>query len=593
MSGLFGTFNIAKRGMFTQQKALDVTAHNIANVNTDGYSRQRAKISTTRPFATPSIHNTAEPGQLGTGSQIAAIERIRDSFIDFQVRAETSILGQYSTREKFLSEVEGILNEPTDTGISNLMGEFYKAWQDLSKHPEGSNTRVVAAEKSASLANSINHTYGQLEKLKENSKELTRSAVAEVSALLDQIDKLNQEIMTVNVSGKMPNDLMDQRDMLLDEISSKFNIKIEKSNYEGINLKAEDSNLNMIKAVNNKTEVNRLSYVDSIDAKKDPKTGQYTGDIEVTYYKLGNKLSAENKVTVTLKMDPADQNEISRIKKELEDSRVIWTNAKGEPVDDNGVSLGAIDSVTGELTLNAGKSFNTSLFKPSKGELKGLMSINDDIQKYENDLNRLAKSLAWSVNAIHTKNVDAKDQILFFVNKDDGSEDDINASNIAVNPEIMKDVMKILVGASKDSGESDNERALAIAGLKDTILMIQDIGSDIKTREDLIGVKGSNGFDTAPNEFFIKNNVKGMKMDAYFKNMVNKLGVDAQEANQTAKNQRKLLASFEESRLSISGVSEDEEMTNLIQFQHAYQANAKVIATIDELLDVVINGLKR
>ncbi|MBB6630433.1 flagellar hook-associated protein FlgK [Clostridium algidicarnis] len=592
MSGLFGTFNIAKRGMFTQQKALDVTAHNIANVNTDGYSRQRAKISTTRPFATPSIHNTAEPGQLGTGSQIAAIERIRDSFIDFQVRAETSILGQYSTREKFLSEVEGILNEPTDTGISNLMGEFYKAWQDLSKHPEGSNTRVVAAEKSASLANSINHTFGQLEKLKENSKELTRSAVAEVSALLDQIDKLNQEIMTVNVSGKMPNDLMDQRDMLLDEISSKFNIKIEKSNYEGINLKAEDSNLNMIKAVNNKTEVNRLSYVDSIDAKKDP-LGQYTGDIEVTYYKLGNKLSAENKVTVKLKMDPKDQNEISRVKKELEDSRVIWTNANGEPVDDNGVSLGAIDGVTGELTLNAGKSFNTSLFKPSKGELKGLMSINDDIQKYENDLNRLAKSLAWSVNAIHTKNIDKNDQILFFVNKDGGSEDDINASNIAVNPEIMKDVMKILVGSSKESGESDNERALAIAGLKDTILMIQDIGSDIKTREDLIGVKGSNGFDTAPNEFFIKNNVKGMKMDAYFKNMVNKLGVDAQEAKQTAKNQRKLLASFEESRLSISGVSEDEEMTNLIQFQHAYQANAKVIATIDELLDVVINGLKR
>lgn len=593
MSGLFGTFNIAKRGMFTQQKALDVTAHNIANVNTDGYSRQRAKISTTRPFATPSIHNTAEPGQLGTGSQIAAIERIRDSFIDFQVRAETSILGQYSTREKFLSEVEGILNEPTDTGISNLMGEFYKAWQDLSKHPEGSNTRVVAAEKSASLANSINHTYGQLEKLKENSKELTRSAVAEVSALLDQIDKLNQEIMTVNVSGKMPNDLMDQRDMLLDEISSKFNIKIEKSNYEGINLKAEDSNLNMIKAVNNKTEVNRLSYVDSIDAKKDPKTGQYTGDIEVTYYKLGNKLSAENKVTVTLKMDPADQNEISRIKKELEDSRVIWTNVNGEPVDDNGVSLGTIDSVTGELNLDPTKSFNTSLFKPSKGELKGLMSINDDIQKYENDLNRLAKSLAWSVNAIHTKNIDKNDQILFFVNKDGGSEDDINASNIAVNPEIMKDVMKIIVGSSKESGESDNERALAIAGLKDTILMIQDIGSDIKTREDLIGVKGSNGFDTAPNEFFIKNNVKGMKMDAYFKNMVNKLGVDAQEAKQTAKNQRKLLASFEESRLSISGVSEDEEMTNLIQFQHAYQANAKVIATIDELLDVVINGLKR
>ncbi len=584
MSGLFGTFNIAKSGMFTQQKALDVTSHNLANTHTEGYSRQRAKITTTRPFATPSIHNSAEPGQLGTGSQIECIERIRDSFIDFQIRVGTSILGENNTKYKFLTEVEGVLNEPTDTGISNLMGEFFKAWHDVSKHTQGSNSRIVAAEKSASLASALNHSYVQFQQIKNNSKELTRGAVTEVNSMLDQIDKLNQEIIKINVAGKMPNDLMDQRDLLLDELSLKFSINVEKTNNQGINLKAEGYSLNMVKAVNNEVDVHRLSYIDSIEVKKDA-AGQNTGEIQITYYKLGNKLDSENKVTTTLNVD---KDKAAQIAKELEHSGVIWTNTKGEPVDILGNSLGTITGSV--LNLNDPKSFNNSIFKASKGELSGLMSIHKDVEGYEKDLNKLAKALAWSVNAIHTKDINQSDQVLFFVNKDGGTEDEINASNIAVNPEIIKDAMKIIVGKDKNSGESDNSRALAIAGLKDSLIMIQEIGATINTRAELVAI---NGFDITPNEFFIKSNIQGMKMDSYFKDMVSSVGVKGQEARNKVKTQTQVLSVMIESKISVSGVSEDEEMTNLIQFHHSYQANAKVIATIDELLDVIINGLKR
>lgn len=584
MSGLFGTFNIAKSGMFTQQKALDVTSHNLANTHTEGYSRQRAKITTTRPFATPSIHNSAEPGQLGTGSQIECIERIRDSFIDFQIRVGTSILGENNTKYKLLTEVEGVLNEPTDTGISNLMGEFFKAWHDVSKHTQGSNSRIVAAEKSASLASALNHSYVQFQQIKNNSKELTRGAVTEVNSMLDQIDKLNQEIIKISVAGKMPNDLMDKRDLLLDELSLKFSINVEKTNNQGINLKAEGYSLNMVKAVNNEVDVHRLSYIDSIEVKKDA-AGQNTGEIQITYYKLGNKLDSENKVTTTLNVD---KDKAAQIAKELEHSGVIWTNTKGEPVDTLGNSLGTITGSV--LKLNDPKSFNNSIFKASKGELSGLMSIHKDVEGYEKDLNKLAKALAWSVNAIQTKGIDPAEQILFFVNKDGGTEDEIDASNIAINPEIIKDPMKIIVGKDKNSGESDNSRALAIAGLKDSFIMIQEIGSTINSRAELIPI---NGFDISPNEFFIKNNMQGMKIDSYFKDIVSSVGVKGQEAKNKVKTQTHVLSVIVESKISISGVSEDEEMTNLIQFQHSYQANAKVIATIDELLDVVINGLKR
>lgn len=584
MSGLFGTFNIAKSGMFTQQKALDVTSHNLSNTLTEGYSRQRAKVTTTRPFATPSIHNSAEPGQLGTGSQIECIERIRDSFIDFQIRIGTSVLGENNTKYKFLTEVEGVLNEPTDTGISNLIGDFFKAWNDVSKHTQGSNSRMVAAEKSASLASALNHSYVQFQQIKNNSKELTRGAVTEVNSMLDQIDKLNQEIIKISVAGKMPNDLMDKRDLLLDELSLKFSINVGNTNNQGINLKAEGYSLNMVKAVNNEVDVHRLSYIDSVEVKKDA-AGQNTGEIQVTYYKLGNKLDSENKVTTTLNVD---KDKAAQVAKELEYSGVIWTNTKGEPVDALGNSLGTITGSV--LNLNDPKSFNNSIFKASKGELSGLMSIHKDVEGYEKDLNKLAKALAWSINAIQTKNINNSDQILFFVNKDGGTEDEINAGNIAVNPEIIKDVMKIIVGKDKNSGESDNSRALAIAGLKDSLIMIQEIGATINTRAELVAI---NGFDISPNEFFIKSNIQGMKMDSYFKDMVSSVGVKGQEARNKVKTQTQVLSVMIESKISVSGVSEDEEMTNLIQFQHSYQANAKVIATIDELLDVIINGLKR
>ena len=128
MASIFGTFNTARTGLTAHQSAINVTSHNIANSSTIGYSRQRAKITTARP-----ISIGGEAGQIGTGAQIAAIERVRDSFLDYQVRVETSELGKYSAKTEYLSQVEGIFNEPSDTGISTSLSEFFDAFQELSK----------------------------------------------------------------------------------------------------------------------------------------------------------------------------------------------------------------------------------------------------------------------------------------------------------------------------------------------------------------------------------------------------------------------------------------------------------------------------
>jgi flagellar hook-associated protein 1 len=578
VSGLFSTFNVAKRGMYVQQKSIDVTSHNIANANTDGYSRQRAKIETTRPFGMESINSVSEPGQLGTGAQISAIERVRDSFLDYQVRTENSIMGQFSARDKFLSEVEAIFNEPSDTGISTMIGKFYDSWQQLSKQPQSSNARTVVAQQSAALADELNHTYNQLSKLKENAQAAINSTVFEINNILNQVKGLSEQISRVKIAGNMPNDLMDKRDLLLDQLSSKFNINIDKRNLEAVDVKSSDltgtPDFNFVSAITDGKE-KRLSYINSIE-----KTGTgFPTDITITYSKLGDMSSGAEQATIKIIGVTEEQF------KQIDQGRVLWANTAGEAVDGSGTPIP--DNAV--LTFD-----NINLFKPSNGELKGYMSIQTDVDEYIGQLNNLAKAVAFTTNAIHTGNEAAEaGEVPFFINGEDRTkEEEITAANIAVNRAILDDVMKINAGESPQSGETDGSRALAIAQLRNVSIRIQDMNTKIVSRADLFD-DSKGGSKLQNNGLEIAGSVKGMKIDNYFKDTIDRLGVQSQEAKRMVRNQEALLGSLEESRLSVSGVSLDEEMANLIQFQHAYSANAKVISTIDELLEVVINGLKR
>ena len=610
MSGLFSTLYIGTRGMSVQQTAINTTSHNIANANTEGYSRQRAIIETTRPFSMPSVNNAAAPGQLGTGAQIQAIQRVRDSFLDYQVRVETSTQGQYTARDKFLSEVESIFNEPSDTGISTLVGKFFDSWQSLSNDAQSSNSRTIVVQQAAALADELNHTATQLQKLKENSQATIKDAVFEVNDNLNQIDQLNQQIISVKVAGQMPNDLMDRRDKLLDTLSAKFNINIDKKSFEAYDVKSVDlistdpaDNSNFIQAQNNGNE-RRLSYVDGIK-----ETAPGSGIYNITYYKLGDKSSATNAVTLSnVPLDAAHY-------KQLDENRVLWADKAGVAVDGTTLGAGAIDFA------------NAVLFKPSDGELKGYMSVQTDIDGYMDQLNSVAKALSFSVNALESgQTSSSNDGMPFFVNSDvatytqlgsknilsnlagtQNGEVNITAANISVNKQIIDDVMQIKTKLNDDlyasadlntvDGANDGSRALAIAQLRDKLIKIQDINtgaSGITSRADMFDpTKGANDIQKNGNLIDFISNLNGTKIDNYFKDTVDKLGVQEAQAQRVVKNQDTLLASFQQTKESTSGVSIDEEMANLIQYQHAYQANAKIISTVDQLLDVVINGLKK
>ncbi|WP_396276622.1 flagellar hook-associated protein FlgK [Haloimpatiens lingqiaonensis] len=327
MSGLFATFNVAKRGLFAQQKAIDVTTHNIANANTEGYSRQRAMMETTTPFSMPSVNNAIGPGQLGTGVQISIIQRVRDEFLDYQFRNESSTMGMYEARDRFLSEIESVFNEPSDKGLSTVIGKFFDSWQELSKQAETSNARTVVAQQANALANELNHTYNQLQKIRSNTQMVIKDTVFQVNNYLDQIDSLNQQIMNVKISGQEPNDLMDKRDLLVDKLSSEFNIDIKKKNFYTVDLNPTDvetipeggEKLLVRKEPN--YAVSRFSYINGIEEIKNDE-GKITA-LKVSYLKEGDSNKPGKEILINFNT-PIEQGKAKEIKRHIDECRVMW-----------------------------------------------------------------------------------------------------------------------------------------------------------------------------------------------------------------------------------------------------------------------------
>ena len=225
-------------------------------------------------------------------------------------------------------------------------------------------------------------------------------------------------------------------------------------------------------------------------------------------------------------------------------------------------------------------------FIPKSGEIAGAIEVQESIGSYMNQLDKMAKGLALSVNAIHSGSMDSniKDTtktLDFFVASDGKDEAGINAKNISINTLILENPSFINTKENVDAGEGDGSRALAIAQLQNTLLSISKIDSTT-TRAQLCT------FTNGSTMSLVSDTASGTKVESYFQDVVDKLGVEAQHAKRVVSNEEDLLNSLDISRLSVSGVSLDEEMTNLIQYQKAYSANAKTITTVSDMLDIIL-----
>ncbi len=458
MSGLVGILDIGKRALMTYRLAMNITGHNVANANTPGFSRQRPILTTTLPI-------DFRPGQLGTGVKVDEIQRMRDQFLDLQVRGETSSVGQWEERQKFLGEVETIFNEPSESSLNNALSEFWNSWQDLANDPENMATRVSVREKGQLLCNTFHRLRSKLRRVQEDINQSIKGRVEEINSLAQRIAKLNGKIVRIEIRGENANDLRDQRDLLIDQLS-------------------------------------KIADVSTVEL-------------------------ADGSVTVSI----AGNSLVERVN----------TVALGTSVRSS--TYGTVFDVT------YGKSERVLNF--TDGELKGLMDLRDEvIPQYLEDLDTLASTLITRVNSLHSAGYGLDGTTTgqdFFSGSD--------ASDIGIDQAIQGDVS--LIAASTDGSPGNGSNALAISDLANQLTM--------------------NGNSASFGDFY--------------QSMMGGLGVLSQEASQNYTNNFLLLTQLENHRQSVSGVSLDEEMANMINYQHSFEAAARIISTVDEMMNTIINQM--
>ncbi len=424
MSGLFGTLQSARSGMSVNQASIQTASHNINNMNTPGYSRQRVEQKAKSAYSYPGYNSKLGAGQLGTGVEATDIVRIRNSFYDFQFRNESHSYGEISVKYEHYSTMETIFNEPSDTGISASINNFFSSWQELSKNPNDAGAKDIVIQNSEYLANGISQVYKKLNELGNAAQKKLDENIKDINNNLKQLSEVEKQIKIVEGSGKTPNDLLDERDRILDDLSFKMNI--------------QDENVQNL---------------------------------------LKDKMANGTEIT------EADLRGLANV----------------------------------------------------SGEIKGSFEMIDKIKGYQDDLKELADGVKKGVN-------DTLGFDLFETGTD---------PILKVKDDIVNGTTELNVSA---------EIAEKMYKLKDEKVSI-------------------GGEDITINNFY--------------NNIIQRLGNETQEVRRNEKNQSAILKDVDNSRLNVSGVSLDEEMISLVQFQHAYNASAKVVATVDSLLDVVVNGLVR
>ncbi|MGP4073865.1 flagellar hook-associated protein FlgK [Piscibacillus sp. B03] len=523
MPSTFHGLEVARRALFTQQSALHTTSHNIANANTDGYSRQRVQFEQTSPFPAPARNRPEIPGQMGTGVEAGQIERVRDAFLDFQYRTENNKNGYWSERADALSRMEDIMNEPSDEGLAKAMDQFSAALQDLATNPEDGGVRRVVAQRGEALAETFHYIDRSLKNVQGELKDQLDKNGSQVNDIIKGIQEYSDQINRIEPNGYLPNDLYDKRDALIDQLSQFVNIKVDKTGNGG----------------NSKASAEGIAKITLLDENGNPMKDQNGEELTI--------ISEDNSVR-EFSFDFVEHEGQELV------SKVNLTDADGETVTFDALDFNSTGQLKGVMDANGQATFDDA-----GNVVEGPVG---DYYEMVNQINKMAYEFSKAFNNVHEKGftLDGEQGGSFF---DMTGMDEFNAASmIKVSDEIKEDENSIAASATGAPG--DGEHALNLDRVRDMV-------SDDLLDDDI--------------------DLDGKSVQKFYEAMIGDLGIKAEESNRMAANTNQLRTSVENNRQAVSGVSLDEEMANMIKFQHAYNAAARNLTVVDEMLDRVINQM--
>lgn len=559
-SSFFG-FEIAKTGLFINQHNLNVTGHNISNVNTPGYTRQRLVTSAIEPYSSIGLLAPLEHGLLGGGTRSHYVEQLRSEYLDRQFRNQNSIVSTWASRTQGLDFVQGLFREHNASGIFDmLMDQFSAALGDLQTDPTLKANRTGVVTSAQNLTTSFNQFYDQLVNRQTDNNEEIKDLVSQVNKYADDIKELNRLIYAFEINGEHANDLRDQRNLILDQLSSL--VEVEVREYKDPN-----------------GGPNRLSVSIGSGASK----GYLVDHVEANH--LDTSTTAANYI----QEDPTAANVSSHPLEKV--CMITWATGYSHGTDlpatfpANPAGLGDLKDIVGN------------------GQIYGLLTLRDGdstdtkgIPYFVHQLDQLAQALATEFNKLHMQGYSSP-------NAENG-----NISDYGIK--FFKDfgpAMNTVPGtpgyvAATDPGDPSYDPSLW-----DTYVASKVTAGNFQLDPAILksawNIACSNEKVTDTNQGNNLNVVDGMlklfqkaqsssvgNFGDFYRAFLTDIGNTAAFSIDQQQRNALMTENCDVQRMSISAVSIDEEMTNLIKFQHAYAASSRVITTMDEALEKLING---
>ena len=462
----FSGLNTALTALHAQRRGLDVTGQNIANANTEGYSRQRAELTAVAGVRLPAMYSTGDPGPGGV--TVTSVSRLHDEFFDNRARVERGLSAYLNGQRDIYGRVEQVIGEPSDTGLQSQLADLWSGWHDIANRPGDAAARTQLLSRARTIADTFANKHDGLASLWDSTQQQLGAAVTEVNQTAGAIAELNHRIIVAQQADLPANELADKRDQLV----------LKLSQLTGATSRPRDDG-----------SVDVLISGSLLISREDVRQLELVGATNLTD-------QASDPVTVR------------------------WTDTKLS----SGISSGSMASEMETLTTT--------------------------IPTTAADLDALAAQLATAVNGQHQLGYD------------------LNGTG----------------GAPFFTGNTAKTLTVAISNTSEIA------ASDAQPTVNPDGSLSPN-FNGA-NATALANLAKDpIGTDASYRTFVVNIGVAAQTVNRRAEVQDTIAQGVESARLATSGVSLDEEMTNMLQYQRAYEAAARVISVIDSTLDTLVNGM--
>lgn len=586
---VFSGLEIAASGIRTQRQLISLIQHNIANASTPGYSRQTGSVQAMNPFATPSLMSPTGPLQIGTGTQVADIARMRLETLEQAYRNETQIQSNAGISKTLMEQVETILGEPGASGFAAALNNFFSALSSLAGQPDSLTQRNNLIQMSNNLTSTLRTTNTNLQDMVTQANTQVSDRVTKINTFLNKIADLNKQIRLVRASGNQANDLEDQRDTALTDLSKLININVVKkgdgSSYVyngGMYLVSDDT----VKTLTTFLDVNGRRQVQFSDGNSVNITqGELAGIINVRDVQIGLTTTAGS---VLFQLNNVAVNLITEVNNRHRNGYDL-NNVTGASFF-SGTDLGTIGVAISDpraiaasvATLTSTTNMN-NLFRtvnPTQSLTTGIAN---------NDFATVPTAGTFTVNTGGAGVVfayaltDSIDTIINMIN---------NSTTVGVTARFDTVAQKIIL--NRDTSEN----LPPVGGATITVTNGTSNFTNWTQLTAAVSTTGSPGDNTNINTISNLSTLgiaalSNQTISTYYNNLVTQVGRTTSDSTSRDDAEKLVLQQLNNQRESNSGVNLDEEALNLIKAQQGFNASARALTALDDLINKLINGTGR